>query len=149
MDQPAFTNNIKTPISDKFSLTPTLIIIAVLVIISGVVSGYFLSKKGVSASSNKSSTTTQNVIQSANIVGSNDTKTFSDVATGKLDKGGINGEGTHHLIRPGGDSQTVYLISSIVDLDQFVGKQVEINGQTLKGRHSGWLMDVGRVKVLE
>jgi hypothetical protein len=140
MDQP-----VPVPPKDNSSL---LIIIAVVVVVFGATSGYFLAKK-TPAKSNDKQATAEDMVKSANVVGSNDTKTFSDVATGKLEKGGIKGEGTHHLTRPGGISQTVYLVSSIVDLDQFDGKQVEINGQTLKGRYSGWLMDVGRVKLLE
>lgn len=140
MDQPVIV-----PQENK---SPLLVIIGVIVVILGIIPGYFLSKSSSGKNANKE-VTSENMVKSANIVGSNDTKTFSDVATGKLEKGGIKGEGTHHLTRPGGISQTVYLVSSIVDLDQFDGKQVEINGQTLKGRYSGWLMDVGRVKVLE
>lgn len=133
---------------DRFHFTPVLFVLAAAVIISGILSGFFLARsRGVRT--NSKTATARDLVQSANVIGSTDTKTFSDVATGKLDKGGIKGEGTHHLTRPGGDSQTVYLISSVVDLDQFVGKQVEVNGQTLKGRYSGWLMDVGRVKILE
>lgn len=140
MDQPVVIPQTKT--------SPKLIIVGVIVVILGLVSGYFLSKSSPKKVLNVDSTT-NSAVDSANIVGSSDTKTFSDVATGKLEKGGIKGEGTHHLTRPGGISQTVYLVSSIVDLDQFDGKQVEVNGQTLKGRQAGWLMDVGRVKVLE
>jgi hypothetical protein len=128
--------------------SPKLFIIGVVVVILGLFSGYFLSKTSSKKTSNNN-TTTAAMVDTAKVVGSNDTKTFSDVATGKLEKGGIKGEGTHHLTRPGGISQTVYLVSSIVDLDQFDGKQVEVNGQTLKGRQAGWLMDVGRIKILE
>ena len=67
---------------------------------------------------------------------------------GNLESGGINGEGTHKLIRPGGDSQTVYLTSSVLDLNQFVGKKVKVWGQTFSAKKAGWLMDVGRVEVL-
>ncbi len=68
---------------------------------------------------------------------------------GTLEKGGIDGEGTHKLIREGGESQTAYLTSSIIDLDPLVGKKVQVWGETFKGQKAGWLMDVGRVKVLE
>jgi len=81
------------------------------------------------------------------VIGVNDTKTFKDEVKGVLDKGGFNGEGSHKLLRPGGASQTVYLTSSVVDLDEFVGHEVTINGQTFSGQKVGWLMDVGRVKV--
>lgn len=81
--------------------------------------------------------------------GVSDTATFSDTAQGVIQAGGLNGEGTHQLVRDGGPSQTVYLVSSIVDLDQFVGKKVEVRGQTVKAQKAAWLMDVGRVKILD
>jgi len=46
-----------------------------------------------------------------------------------IQKGGSDSEGTHQLIRDGGPSQTVYLVSSVVDMDQFVGKKVKVWGQ--------------------
>lgn len=82
-------------------------------------------------------------------VGSTDVKTFKDDATGVLEQGGLDGEGTHKLIREGGPSQTVYLTSSIIDLDQLVGKKVQVWGETFSAQKAGWLMDVGRVKVLD
>lgn len=129
----------------------TLIIFTVVIILGGVF-GYFLSQgKGTSSSM---STTTQSAngtsgVTKGTVVGSNDTTTFKDTAEGVLQQGGIDGEGQFHLVRPGGDSQNVYMTSSIVDLSQFVGKKVKVNGQTQKAQHAGWLMDVGRVEVLE
>ena len=64
-------------------------------------------------------------------------------------RGGVDGEGSHHLVRPGGESQNVYLTSSIIDLDQFVGRSVKIWGATFEAQQAGWLMDVGRLQVLE
>lgn len=86
---------------------------------------------------------------SGNEAGLRDEKTFRDSARGKLEKGGIDGEGTHHLLRDGGPAQFVYLTSSVIDLDDFVGRRVEVWGETHKGQKAGWLMDVGRVKVVE
>lgn len=74
---------------------------------------------------------------------------FSDNVTGYLEIGGLRGEGSHRLLRPGGDSQTVYLTSSITDLDQFAGMEVKIWGETFAGQQAGWLMDVGRIEVLD
>ena len=74
---------------------------------------------------------------------------FKDTATGVLEKNGIEGEGTHRLIREGGESQTVYLTSSVLDLDLFVGHKVQVWGETFAAQKAGWLMDVGKVKVLE
>ena len=52
------------------------------------------------------------------------------MVAGDFAKGGIDGEGTHKLIRDGGPSKTAYLTSSVIDLDQFVGKKVKIWGET-------------------
>jgi len=82
-------------------------------------------------------------------VGVADEKTFKDSAEGDLEKGGVNGEGSHHLTRPGGESQNVYLTSSIIDLDQFVGRKVKVWGETFAAQKAGWLMDVGKLEVLE
>jgi hypothetical protein len=86
-------------------------------------------------------------LKEGDVVGVNDDATFKDEVKGVLDKGGFNGEGSHKLLRPGGASQTVYLTSSVVDLDEFVGHEVTVKGQTFSGQKVGWLMDVGRVKV--
>lgn len=82
------------------------------------------------------------------IFGSADTETFKDETMGVLIKGGIDGEGSHTLLRPGGESQNVYLTSSVVDLDMFVDMEIKVWGETFKGQKAGWLMDVGRVEVL-
>jgi len=66
-----------------------------------------------------------------------------------LEQGGIEGEGSHKLTREGGESQTLYLTSTVVDLEQFVGRKVQVWGETFAAQKAGWLMDVGRVKVLE
>lgn len=76
-----------------------------------------------------------------------DEATFKDSAEGTLEEGGIAGEGTHHLTREGGVSQTVYLTSTVVNLDDFIGKKVKVFGQTISAKKAGWLMDVGLVKV--
>ena len=63
--------------------------------------------------------------------------------------GGIDGEGSHHIERGANASQWVYVTSSIVDLDLLVGDRVIIWGETNQGKKAGWLMDVGKLKVLE
>lgn len=73
----------------------------------------------------------------------------TDTAIGVVEAGGINGEGTHKLLREGGPSQTVYMTSSVLDLDQFVGLKIQIWGETNKAQKAGWLMDVVKVKVLD
>jgi len=74
---------------------------------------------------------------------------FPDTAQGTVEAGSINGEGTHILVRAGGLSQRASLTSSQVDLDLFVGKKVEVKGQTNSSNKTSWLMDVGAIKVLE
>ena len=124
-----------------------IIIVYILLIALGVGTGYLLSKKSavpIGSSSGVSVTT------SGKVVGSSDSSTFKDTAQGTLEKGGApDGEGTHKLIRDGGPSQTVYLISSVVDLDQYAGKKVKIWGQTQAAKNVAWLMDVGKVEVSE
>ncbi len=122
-------------------LIPVLLVVAIIG--AGVLTGFFLSKKVASP------TMAPGTVQEGKEVGSPDIKTFKDTATGVIEKGGLNGEGTHKLIREGGPSQTAYLTSSIIDLDQFVGKKVQVWGETFKGQKAAWLMDVGRVKILE
>jgi hypothetical protein len=128
--------------SPKF-LVPVLMI--AIIVLGGVITGYFLSQnKGLSSVGTSAGT-----INKPNEVGSADSKTFKDTATGVLEAGGLNGDGTHKLIREGGPSQTAYLTSSVIDLDQFVGKKVQVWGETQKGQKVSWLMDVGRIKTID
>jgi hypothetical protein len=83
------------------------------------------------------------------VYGADDTVAFPNDVTGILVKGGIEGEGSHHLVRPGGKDKYVYLTSSVVDLDLFVGAEIEVWGETFSAQRAGWLMDVGRVTVLK
>lgn len=123
-----------------------LIIIAAVIVVAGVGTGYLLSSRKSMVAGRSAS---QDVVTTDKEIGVKDTATFSDSAQGRIQKGGLNGEGTHQLVRDGGPSQTVYLVSSIVDLDQFVDKKVEVWGQTVKAAKAAWLMDVGRVRILE
>ena len=87
-------------------------------------------------------------VKAGDIFGSNH-EVFKDVAEGYLEQGGINGEGSHKLLRTGGDSQTVYLTSSVTDLDKLSGMQVKVWGETYQGQKAGWLMDVGKIEVID
>ncbi|MBI4999378.1 hypothetical protein HZB97_01250 [Candidatus Gottesmanbacteria bacterium] len=126
---------------------PVMIVGAILVILLGVVTGFLLSQKqtaGVLPGEKPK------VIKTEKVVGSTDTKTFPDQAEGKLEQGGADGEGTHKLVRnPIDPSQTAYLTSSIINLDDYVGKKIRVWGQTFAGQKAGSLMDVGRVELLE
>jgi hypothetical protein len=136
--------------NSNFSFSPKIAFIFVFVILLGLGSGFVLSTK---SSINGKTTSVGGNLNSASIskgttVGSNDTTTFKDTAEGVLKQGGIDGEGTFHLERPGGISQNVYLTSSSVDLSKFVDKKIKVWGQTQKAQHAGWLMDAGRIEVL-
>lgn len=126
-----------------------IICIAIVVIGLGVVTGYLLSSKKVGTGVGTLEKETGKGVAAGTIFGSDDLKTFKDTTEGILKSGGIDGEGSHHLERPGGESQNVYLTSSIVDLDQFIDKKVKVWGETNKAKKAGWLMDVGRVEILE
>lgn len=125
---------------------------ALLIIIAGIGTGYFLSLQkstGLMTQGDLKREVSEEEITKGLRVGVADEKTFRDSTQGDLEKGGVNGEGSHHLVRPGGESQNVYLTSSIIDLDQFVGRKVKVWGETFAGQKAGWLMDVGRLEVLE
>jgi len=119
-----------------------------VIVIFGLISGYYLSNGGRAGLINKGATT-QNEGSANSAVGSSDTKTFRDSAEGELKPGGINGEGTHSLIRPGGESQTVALTSSVLDMSKFEGKKVKVWGETFAGQSAGWYMDVGKIEVIK
>lgn len=129
----------------KGIIVPSLVIVAVM--LAGVVTGAFLSNRVKVGQ--KSEIAAPGAEVKSGEVGIEDPQTFRDSTEGVLEAGGIDGEGTHHLVRDGGPSQYAYLTSSVVDLDQFVGKRVQVWGQTFSGQKAGWLMDVGRVKILD
>ena len=126
----------------KLLSTKTIILVYVALIALGVGTGYLLSGAGKSGVGLAPSS-----VDTGKVVGSTDTKTFKDSAVGVIEADGAGDEGTHALIRDGGPSQTVTLMSSIVDLDQYVGKKVKVYGQTLAAKKAAWLMDVGRVEL--
>lgn len=114
---------------------------AVLVLL-GIGTGYLLSHSNIAGVGVKPS-----MVKTDKVAGSTDTKTFKDSAVGVIQKDGTDGEGTHQLIRDGGPSQTVTLMSSVVDLDQYAGKKVKVYGQTMAAQKAAWLMDVGRIEL--
>ncbi len=138
------------PTRSKFSFSPKIALIFVVIVLLGLGSGYVLSmnsainEKTTSGGGNLNSSS----LSKGTTVGSDDTKLFKDTAQGVLKLGGIDGEGAFHLERPGGISQNVYLTSSTVDLSKFIDKKIKVWGQTQKARSAGWLMDVGRIEVL-
>ena len=132
---------------DKKSPTAKLVFLLVVMIFLGIGSG-FLIAKGSAISTSSSGEITKSDIQKGKTFGVSDTATFKDEAEGTLKEGGIEGEGQYHLERPGGETQYVYLTSSVVDLGLVKGRKIKVWGQTQKAQHAPWLMDVGKVEVL-
>jgi len=133
--------NTTNPIEEKKKYLPYL-----LVVVAGILSGLILSK--ISQANPSQMTDLGSLVTPSALGGLPAEKVLRDTAQGTLEVGGINGEGTHKLIRPGGDSQTVYLTSSLLDLNQYVGKNVKVWGETFAAKKAGWLMDVGKVETL-
>jgi len=128
-------------------LVPSGIILAI--ILAGTVTGYLLSSRKGSGPAVIGDG--EKIVQTAKEVGMKDTEFFPDTTEGKImvnDSEAIT-EGSHKLARPGGASQTAYLTSSVVDLNQFLGKCVQVWGETFAAQSAGWFMDVGRVKILD
>ena len=126
----------------KTKTTRMVIAVYALLVLLGVGTGYLLSRANIAGVGVK-----PGIVKTDKVAGSTDTKTFKDSAIGVIQKNGSDGEGTHELVRDGGPSQTVTLMSSVVDLDQFVGKKVKVYGQTMAAQKAAWLMDVGRVEL--
>lgn len=121
-------------------------LISLVVVLLGIGTGWLMSGRAGASGSPSA----QNVKVTSNEAGILDEETFEgDTAEGVLEEEGIGGEGTHHLVRDGGPSKSVYLTSSVIDLESFVGKKVMVWGQTLSAKKAGWLMDVIKVKVIE
>ncbi len=121
-----------------------------VVVLLGIGTGYTFAKRGANSASNNAGTgvTTSNSVASETEAGINDEKAFPDTAEGVIKEGGISGEGTHRLERGLGANKDVSLSSTVINLQNFVDKKVEVRGQTISGK-SGWLMDVGKVKVIQ
>ncbi len=81
-------------------------------------------------------------------VGLSDKKSTRDGAIGLLVKSDDLIKGTHKLMR-GTDALTVYMTSSTMDLDQFVGRGVQIWGETFQRKGIGWFMDAVKLKLLK
>jgi len=135
-----------------------------IVIVLALTSGFWLSRiipsTSSSTASNSETTSKSDLAEStddisttdqlkAGVLYGNTAALFSDSAIGVVQEGGLNGEGTHTLDREGGSDQTAVMTSSTVDLDLFVGKKVEVKGQTNNSTKVSWFMDVGSIKIIE
>lgn len=148
------------PQASKKSFITYLLPMGLIAVILGVGAGYFLSAKltsGPAMGSTQQAKTAQTETAKSGeakvavgmVFGDKDASAFPDTAVGVLVAGGKEGEGSHHLLREGGESQNVYLTSSAVNLDQFINHKITVRGQTNSARKAGWLLDVGQVKVEE
>ena len=115
----------------------------------GILTGYLIFQKTQLSVTPVNINNSTEKIKKGTTIGSSDEKTFKDEAEGKLVSGGIDGEGSHHLERPGGESKNVYLTSSVIDLDKYLNHQIKVWGETFSAQKAGWLMDVGKLEVLE
>ncbi|MDO8582959.1 MAG: hypothetical protein Q7R51_00325 [bacterium] len=141
-------HNLKNTNNSMF--TKRLFIFLIIAVVLGGITGYLLSNKAGRSMTSTNGSVSSSLVSKGTILGSNDTKTFKDTVSGVLKAGGINGEGQFHLVRPGGDSQNVYMTSTSVDLAKLIGRKIKVWGQTQKAQYgAGWLMDVGRIEVLE
>ena len=132
----------------KKSVSPIVYIVLMVLMVLGVLTGFFLSRISPQQMAKGGVANLESApVDGKKVVGVSDKQTFKDSAEGVIEAGGLDSEGTHKLIRDGGPSQTVYLISSVVDLDQFIGKQVTVWGQTMGAKKAAWLMDVGKVEI--
>lgn len=157
MDIPNLSQNLASPNSNKFPKNSIIIsaVIVILAITSGFwISRFFPSKTAIPMSEIESSS--GNAAQASaskdlkvGVLYGNTNQVFKDNATGVIKSGGVNGEGTHTLEREGGESQNAALTSSVIDLDLFIDKKVEIKGETNKSNKASWFMDVGSIKILE
>lgn len=114
----------------------------------GLISGFIFYKRATAGTINLAGKNVQ-VVQTATEEGVKDAATFRDTATGNVveNDGKVTKEGAYILTR-GDVSQNVYLTSSVIDLSKYVGKKVQVWGETFKGQTAGWLMDVGRIKIV-
>ena len=158
MDIPNLSN--PNPAVNQLKVPQTPKLVFVILIILAITSGFWISRfwptettaevsKSDSLVTNEAAKIVEGEEIKTGVTYGNLSKTFGDSATGTIKAGGINGDGTHTLERQGGVTQNAALTSSVVDLDLFVGKKVEVKGETNDSAKAGWLMDVGSIKILE
>jgi hypothetical protein len=121
---------------------------AFFVVILGVLTAWFISSNVLNGQ--RSNKGVPGVKVTSTEAGKLDPNIKYDTATGVLQEGGLNGEGTYQLVREGGVTKTVALTSSMINLSPFVSKKVTIWGETISSkRPGGWLMDVAKIQVTE
>ncbi len=149
VDENKYLRQNQDPMSKKTKTT--FLVICLIAVLAGTLTGFgafkLKNKNAKSAQMPNVTVEDPNKVKNGDVFGVQDKDTFADSAIGYLEKGGVEGEGSHKLLREGGASQTVALTSSVVDLDKLVGMEVKLYGETHKAEKAGWFMDVGRVEV--
>lgn len=134
----------KTPNSNKWSE----IILGAIILVFAMVLGRFAAQITVRDRSDLPAVTyTQESKAGVKSYGQKNQKLCPDRAEGTVKRGGIDGEGTHHLVRKGGKDQYVYLTSSTVDLSLVENQKVAVWGKTYAAKTAGWLMDICYLEV--
>lgn len=128
---------------------------AMLIILLGSGTGYLLSSKFSSSEQRKTQSSwpsDKKEVKKGEIYGLDNLEVYRDKAVGvvKVNDKSFTDEGSHVLIRDENNpSQNAYLTSTVLDLNLFIERKVEVRGETFAAQKAGWLMDVGRVEVLE
>ena len=152
--------NLMNPLESNSSNDKSKFIIAfaiALAVIAGLGSGFYYARHRLLLAGAGSGTqggvveVGEDGVKVGQVFGAQDESIFaaSEPAEGIVQPGGIGGEGSHHIERGANESQWVYITSTTIDLDKFVGTKVKVWGETVSGKKAGWLMDVGRLKVIE
>ncbi|MCL4390507.1 MAG: hypothetical protein M1484_00165 [Patescibacteria group bacterium] len=133
----------------KLNFDKKILIALVVIILLGLTSGFGLYRWKTAGTVRLAGQDVQ-IVNTPTEEGVKDASTFKDTATGTMqpNDGKITTEGTNILVR-GDVSQNVYLTSSVIDLSKYNGKKVQVWGETFQGQKAGWLMDVGRIKVVQ
>lgn len=132
-----------------------MILLAALVILLGVGSGYLLVMTVATPKPSKTRATLpgeKGKVKKGQTFGIDNPEVYRDQATGVLKRNdkSFTDEGSHVLIRDENrPNQNAYLTSTVLDLDLFVDREVEVWGETFAAQKAGWLMDVGKVKVIK
>src|SRR3989344_2437175 len=131
----------------KITINIPAVLIAIAIMAAGVFTGYIFAQ-GTRTTINTKATTQTGTQTSKKTIGIK-CEQKGEIPEGMLREGGIEDEGTHHLERDGGPARNVYITSSVVPLDEYVGKKVRVCGETVDAEKAGWLMDVVQLEVLE
>lgn len=140
-------NSAPTPVKTDSSKRWTNTLLFVVVFIFAVFLGRFAAQLTARSPSDLPSVTYTQQSGSSKNYGQKNMKLCPDQAEGILKSGGIDGEGTHHLVRKGGKDQYVYLTSSTVNLNQLENRKVAVWGKTYAAKTAGWLMDICYLEV--